>query len=284
MQGRRHIQRFVVIVGTRNRDKARRRVRANQLKKLGEPGASEAADYIPPLDADVAGVLPGSRESLDLRQTVLSGFLNFPTHAQRPVFENHPWIINVVIIERKFLKWSHRRVSKGWRQVAGAKQFAGSPIAEAESLVQKRLSQSGNGKGSHGHDRRQLERPRPVHLRKSSLAELWADVVCVYELWVYQLRIAACRIRAFRINVIRVAVLRIHSPPVHQTPDHGIRPRRESFAQDLPFGHRIIIRSLSPRWSQSFAGLSTAFRGILSGSVPPPKEQSQIPACLIQVV
>src|ERR1700730_2173750 len=208
MQGRRHIQRFVVIVGTRNRDKARRRVRANQFHKLREPGAAEAADHIPPLDADVAGGLPGSRESLDLRQTVLAGFLNFPTHAQRPVFENHPRIINVVIIDRKFLKWSHRRVRKGWRQLAGAKEFAGSPIAEAESLLQKRLSQSGNGKGSQRKDRRQLEQLPPVHLPKPTLADLWADVLCVYELGVYELGIAACRIRAFRINVIGVAVLR----------------------------------------------------------------------------
>src|SRR5260370_11894482 len=107
MQGGRHIQRFVVIVGTRNRNKGRRGVRANPIKKLREPGAAEAADHIPPLDADVAGVLPGFRSSLGLRQTVFSRFLHSSPPPPRPVFPNQPTLIHSLTLYSKILERRH---------------------------------------------------------------------------------------------------------------------------------------------------------------------------------
>ncbi len=79
MQRRRHIQRLVIVVGALHRDEARRGVGADHLKKIRQTRPSESPNHIPSFDADVARVLPNTRQSLHLRQLVLARLLHRAT-------------------------------------------------------------------------------------------------------------------------------------------------------------------------------------------------------------
>src|SRR3954453_18204577 len=58
MQGRSHVQRFVIVIRTLNTDKPRRAVRSNYTEKIRKPSTAKAANDVPAFHADVASILP----------------------------------------------------------------------------------------------------------------------------------------------------------------------------------------------------------------------------------
>src|SRR5712671_3412630 len=155
MQRGRHVQRFVIIVRACHCDEAGSRVGSNHLQKIGEPGSAEASNYVPPFNADVTRVLARACQGLDLGQSVFARLLHCATHGQRPVFEDYAWIIDVITIDGKLLEWAQLGIGKSWRQMTGAEKPRRSPVAEGNSILQQRLTQTGDSKGSqsyHGRD------------------------------------------------------------------------------------------------------------------------------------
>src|SRR5579862_9553045 len=113
MQGGRHVERLVVVVGTLDIDKARGGIGANQLKEIRKLHAAEIADYIPTLNADVARVLHDAREGLNLRQCVLSWLFHLASHRKSPLVEVHARIRDVINIDGELLERRHFGVRKG---------------------------------------------------------------------------------------------------------------------------------------------------------------------------
>src|SRR3981081_4919430 len=130
MQRGRHVQRFVIIIRARNRDETGTWIGSNQLQKIGEPGSAKAPNYVPPFDAYVTRVLARLWQSLHLRQSVFARLLHRATHGQRPVFEDYTWIVDVIVVDVEFFEWGQLGIAKSWRQMTGAEEARGSPVAE----------------------------------------------------------------------------------------------------------------------------------------------------------
>jgi hypothetical protein len=101
MQSGLHIERFVVIVGTFHVDIPRVQIRANHLKEIGKPGTTETADNIPALDADVPSVLADARKRLNLRELVISRFLDRSGNGKRPAIKIDARIVDVIVVDGK---------------------------------------------------------------------------------------------------------------------------------------------------------------------------------------
>ena len=104
MHRRGHIERRGIIVGAFEVEKFRARIRAGEMEEIGETRAAEAADDVPALDADVARVLSVARKRLNLGESVFAGLGDVAGDFQFPGIEIHAGIVDVVIVDRKFLE------------------------------------------------------------------------------------------------------------------------------------------------------------------------------------
>src|SRR5439155_2307274 len=94
----------VVIVRAAHDDEMRGRVCADQVEKVGQTRAAKASNHVPAFDADMARVLPGSRQGLDLRQSVFARLPYCAADGQRPVLEDHARVVDVIAVEGKLLR------------------------------------------------------------------------------------------------------------------------------------------------------------------------------------
>src|SRR5438046_6075918 len=138
MPGRRHVQRFVVIIRTLDGDKSRCGIGPDHLQKIRQPRPAKAPDNVPSLDANMPRVLPELGQRLDLRQRVVSRLLHRAANGEGPIVEIHSGIVNVIVIDRKPGKGRKFGIVESGRQVAGAKE-----PREAQSLKASPVLSSG---------------------------------------------------------------------------------------------------------------------------------------------
>ena len=74
------------------------------LQKIRQPRAAEAANHVPAFDAHVPRILPDFGQGLNLVERVLAGLLHRAADGQGPVLENDSRIIDVVVVDGKFLE------------------------------------------------------------------------------------------------------------------------------------------------------------------------------------
>src|SRR4029077_547885 len=123
MQGRLHIEGFIIVISTTHGDESSRGIGADHRKKIGEPRSAEPADDIPPFHAHMARVLSRPRQGLNLRQSVFAWLLYCSADGESPVFEDHSRVIDVIVIDRKSLKRRQFRVSKCRGEIPATKQL-----------------------------------------------------------------------------------------------------------------------------------------------------------------
>src|SRR5271169_6184774 len=99
MQRGGHVHRFVVAVGTLNRDEAGVRISAHHGQKICEPGAAETADDIPTFHADVPRILNKFRQGLYGCQIVSTWLLDFSADRKGPAVEVHFGVVHVKCVE-----------------------------------------------------------------------------------------------------------------------------------------------------------------------------------------
>src|SRR2546428_8201689 len=136
--GRRHVQRFVVIIRTLDGDKSRRGIAPDQLQKIRQPRPAKAPDNVPSLDANMPRVLPEFGQRLDLRQRVVSRLLHCAANGEGPIVEIHSGIVDVIAIDRKPAKGVSSESSK-----VRAKWPERKSRAEAQSLKASPVLSSG---------------------------------------------------------------------------------------------------------------------------------------------
>src|SRR5262249_45693708 len=98
MECRLDVERFVVIVCTRHREKPRPRVCADRGQEVPNARPSETANNVPTFDADVASVLDDLGQSADLIQRVRTWPRNGAPNLQRPGSEVNLRLEDVVCV------------------------------------------------------------------------------------------------------------------------------------------------------------------------------------------
>ena len=69
-----HVERLVIVIRTFDGHETRVRVGADRLEEVGEAHAPEVAGAVPPFHTDMSRVLRHLRQSLNLRQRIVSRF------------------------------------------------------------------------------------------------------------------------------------------------------------------------------------------------------------------
>jgi hypothetical protein len=134
MQSRRHVERLVIIIRAAHRYESSRRIGTDHRHKIREPRSAKASDDVPAFHAHMARVLPDSGQALNIRQFVLARLLDGAAYSKSPVLEIHSRIIDVVVVDRKFLEWRQLGVTKRRREMPTPKQLLGSPVTEAQAF------------------------------------------------------------------------------------------------------------------------------------------------------
>src|ERR1039457_6357716 len=289
MQRGGHVERFVVIVRAAHGKKSRRGVGADHAQKIRKPRAAEAPNHIPSFDADVTRVLAEPRQSLNLRQLIVAGFLHRAPHRQSPVLKDHSWIVHVISVDGKLFERRHLCICKSRSQMAAPEQPCRGPITKLQPLFEHRLLKARDGKGSQCQDRRNFQQFPARHPRELALVYPGWDDLCWDDLCLHQLRMFGVRLRGFRmcdfgigtrglaglrINRLRLAnprfgrirfdVLWFHSPPTPNVNTMGFG-RSPKVTAKIPRGvkHALWPAQLSAsrcRFCWPLAG----FLGILS--------------------
>ena len=156
VQGRRHIQRFVVIIRALDVDKTRRGIGPNHLQEIRKPRSAEAADDIPAFHANVPGVLTHFGRDWNCASLYSPGFCTAPVRSAS-IVEVNARIFDVVTVDGEFLERGDFGVREGGRQMPGAKQLGGYPIAESQSGFKQRFLKFGDGESSDRKHRSQFQ-------------------------------------------------------------------------------------------------------------------------------
>src|SRR5262249_42632414 len=114
-------------------------------------------NYIPAFYANMARVLPDSRQRLNLFQGVLTGSLHLPRHLESPALQIDFRIIHIVAVKRELSDRSQFRVSISGCELTGTKPLGRSPVAEREAFLEERVAKLRDGKGPHQNDRGELQ-------------------------------------------------------------------------------------------------------------------------------
>src|SRR2546425_4550068 len=157
MPGRRHVQRFVVIIRTPDGDEPGRGVGSDHLQKIRQPRPAKAPDNVPSLDANMPRVLPKFGQRLDLRQRIVSRLLHCAANGEGPIVEIHSGIVDVIAIDRKPGKRREFGIVESARQVARTEEPRRSPIAESEPGLKQRLLELRNGESPQRQHRAELQ-------------------------------------------------------------------------------------------------------------------------------
>src|SRR5207245_4831178 len=157
MPGSRHVQRFVVIIRTLDRDESRRGIGPDHLQKIRQPRPAKAPDNVPSLDANMPRVLPEFGQRLDLRQRVVSRLLHCAANGEGPIVEIHSGIVDVIAIDRKPGKRLEFGIVESARQVARTEEPRRSPIAESEPGLKQRLLELRNAESPQRQHRAELQ-------------------------------------------------------------------------------------------------------------------------------
>src|SRR5438132_13365871 len=155
--GRRHVQRFVVIIRTLDGDEPRCGIGPDHLQKIRQPRAAKAPDDVPSLDANMPRVLPELGQRLDLRQRVVSRLLHCAANGEGPIVEIHSGIVDGIAIDTKTGKGRKFGIVESARQVAGAEEPGRSPIAESEPGLEQRLLELRKGESPQRQHWAELE-------------------------------------------------------------------------------------------------------------------------------
>ena len=141
MQRRRHVNRLVIVVRALDFEKARVRVRSDQLQEIRDTRAAKRADHVPAFHADMARVLADLRQRLNLRQRVFARMLHVAFDRQRPLLQIDLRIEHVVAVVGKFLERHNFGIRKCLREMLRTKRRARGPVAETNSLLNQPVAQ-----------------------------------------------------------------------------------------------------------------------------------------------
>ena len=162
MHGGGYVQRLVVVIRAFDGHEAGGGVGVNHLEEVGEAHTTEPANHVPSLHANMPCILRELGQSLNLRESVISRLLHRTCHRQSPLIEINFGVIDVVVVDGKFVERSEGGIAKRGRQMAGTEQPCRSPIAEAKTGLEQWFLQLRDGKGTQRYHRCEFQQLTPA--------------------------------------------------------------------------------------------------------------------------